>query len=1828
MTDRAFEDNGALMPVPAMPASMGGAQPEQHDPFPEDQHEPFPETPPKRPLTGAIAPGPVGDWIFGDTKHSSLARIMHAFGASVYEDASKWGMSDETKDHLRKKGVFNDYVAGQHSLLKANAETLLRSGAVAVNTAMYGIPALFHGAQEAVVEAGEQTKGTALEKGMEAVGLGKPSQLAREIASVPQAIPDFNFRPYVPSAKTYGKGLMAERTAVETAKVASARASKAEGGPISVRFLSREEAARNRRILEGFVPPPLAEARDLGVIGPEGEAGWKGLVPVEHDVPGMPPIPEAAQAAAPDLHAAARAIEPKLFEEYDALTKRRDILRRAFESGESIPANAAINLKETEARLVEMSASVKDAYRKAEEANGGPAEQPTQPANASEVAGTAPAEAAPPAGEAAPAREAEPGAAQVASERAAEGVASKSIEDQRATIAHDVGAQLVRAGRPPEEAAAAAQLTAARYIARAERMKGALGTPEELYRREGAEIRAMEIRRKVARAANPATMARALDDFQQRMAAGKEAAAARRNEGASAPKFVSAAEQYRSMSKEDRADLEKAWHEAQTEAGVEQADGSLLTKDDLAFMASGEFFQRRPAPPGPNLFTEREGEGQTNLPGTERISESDLAKRRAAEPMKPGVAQKPMDIGLFSDEAKQRELFQANGPRIVSTKDMQEAVLRNEWTQHGPDLDYNDVPNATWVKEVRAWNKTRDFTKQINPEDYKFGSQPEFEKAFEEKYLTGNKRKFPGAKKANEWFEEQGEPERGAYLAGEEPSELFQHALGSFLPRGEGKPGLLKLAKDANASTFLHESGHDFLEQMMRDAAHEAAPEDVKADAKTVRDWLGIESHEDLNTGWPGERGKKARAAHEKFARGFETYLMEGVAPSKALARVFAQFKAWLTSIYKTVLALKSPINDDIRAVFDRMLATEPERTVIAPERETIPGFAEEHAARAEATPHERAHPVAEDIQAERDSAAASNLVDEENARLKDVADETRRREAGAPQPDRDGNAPRPVGGESGPDPQAGAVLPGGNQAAGEGAGTSAGAGEVPAGANLRFRNPGTPLIDKAGNIRLDKLNQPEDVDAVIRTAARNNNDFLEERRGVLSDGQTIELADALGMDPAWLDRKKIGEAFNVEEIRAARRLLVQSATTVRDAMIAAKDGDIDATVKLAEAIARHEMIQGKVSQATAEAGRALRAFREEIPGSDVAATLNDWLKANTGRTLFQLQDMARFGSNLTSPRQISQLVHDTANGKIKQAVLYYYVNSLISGPVTHTRYFVGNVLTALWAPTKTLVAAGIDTAATLARLQDERRIFFGEAGAEIYALAKGSREGWKAAGEGWRTGNTPHLPGEQPPSLFESQPVVPPIPGKIGQVIGYPGKAVGAIHGFSSAVRYEQEIAKLAYRQAMREGLSGTDFVNRVADLGNRPTPEMMDAAVKVARKDLYMAPAHYASLESKIGRFANHNIVTKLILPFTKIDTQIASSAIENTPAGLFMQKVRDNISGKNGVEARNTQMASIVASTALMGMVGEMAAEGLVTGAGPSDPQQQRAWRLTHNPYSITIGNVTIPYRGLGMLGMQMAIAANAVESTHGFPDPGNEKEHNLVASWISAFEKSVLDDTWLRGVKDMIDAVFHHEEYGDNYVANMVTNWVPFSIGLGQVTHTPTLFGFVPNPLADPYQRETRASSLSEEIKKQAQAKIPFWSQSLMPRRDQFGEPIPSSNAMQNYANDPVARMMDELHFKSAPFPRKIRGVELTDQQHDDFARIAGRTAKMLLDNFVKTPGVNEMAPAARADHMHKLITMAREQAAKTVMMNAYGSENDIQRKAVEAKKVKKGLAPAH
>lgn len=129
----------------------------------------------------------------------------------------------------------------------------------------------------------------------------------------------------------------------------------------------------------------------------------------------------------------------------------------------------------------------------------------------------------------------------------------------------------------------------------------------------------------------------------------------------------------------------------------------------------------------------------------------------------------------------------------------------------------------------------------------------------------------------------------------------------------DGRQMLFLFRKDANFSTFVHESGHVFLEDLQQMATQENAPEWLKKDWQTVKEW----------TGW--KDGADNRAAHEKWARGFEAYVREGNAPSRDLKAVFRRFRRWLVGIYQNLLDLGEIPPESIRNVMDRMLATQEE---------------------------------------------------------------------------------------------------------------------------------------------------------------------------------------------------------------------------------------------------------------------------------------------------------------------------------------------------------------------------------------------------------------------------------------------------------------------------------------------------------------------------------------------------------------------------------------------------------------------------------------------------------------------------------------------------------------------------------------------------------------------------------------------------------------------------------------------------------------------------------------------------------------------------------------
>lgn len=136
---------------------------------------------------------------------------------------------------------------------------------------------------------------------------------------------------------------------------------------------------------------------------------------------------------------------------------------------------------------------------------------------------------------------------------------------------------------------------------------------------------------------------------------------------------------------------------------------------------------------------------------------------------------------------------------------------------------------------------------------------------------------------------------------------------------------LVELFAVANFSTFIHESGHVFLEDLRMLANMEGAPKQVIEDWQAVKSWTGYIE---------GADGDTNRNAHEKFAKGFEAYVRTGNAPTKALQRAFRQFKQWLVSLYRSVRQLGGNPPKEIRDVMDRMLAVQKDIDAWAGERE------------------------------------------------------------------------------------------------------------------------------------------------------------------------------------------------------------------------------------------------------------------------------------------------------------------------------------------------------------------------------------------------------------------------------------------------------------------------------------------------------------------------------------------------------------------------------------------------------------------------------------------------------------------------------------------------------------------------------------------------------------------------------------------------------------------------------------------------------------------------------------------------------------------------------
>ena len=681
---------------------------------------------------------------------------------------------------------------------------------------------------------------------------------------------------------------------------------------------------------------------------------------------------------------------------------------------------------------------------------------------------------------------------------------------------------------------------------------------------------------------------------------------------------------------------------------------------------------------------------------------------------------------------------------------------------------------------------------------------------------------------------------------------------------------------------------------------------------------------------------------------------------------------------------------------------------------------------------------------------------------------------------------------------------------------------------------------ERAQNINLAKLNTTEDVQNLLdRVAQADSKAINKARREVITNQELPKLADDLGMSVDDLMNRRQGEAFNAEQILAARKILVASGENLIELSKKAADGGDTELALFRRAMSHHRAIQLQVSGMTAEAGRALQSFNIIAESSRAQQrAIKEALDGSGGSEVNQ--KMAQMFAELDDPAQVGKFVRDA--NKVTTADMLYevWINGLLSSPTTHAVNILSNTMVAGLTVGERRLARAIGG-----------NIPPGETTAQMKGLIDGARDGlrlsWRALKTGEPTDVMEKVEVEQRRSVSGESLNISGPAGRfadyLGEFVRIPGRLLTAEDAFFKSVGYRMELYAQAYRQTFNEGLKDEAAARRVLEIIDNPPENIKLSAIDASR---------YQTFTNKLGKAGqsvenvrNNIPLARVIMPFVRTPINIMSFTFERTPLAPIMGSVREEIAA--GGARRDLALAKITMGSMVMAVSADLTLSGSITGAGPVDRDQKNILRATGwQPYSIKVGDTYYAYNRLDPTGALLGLAADMAEIM-GQTTEADAQQIAVAASLSVA--QNMASKTYMSGLVDFMDAFFSSstDPEANNYKLN---SWL-----------TRTAASVIPSGVAAVERSISPELNATYGILDRIKSRIPGYSEDLPPRRNIFGEPvvleggigpdIMSPIYISTAKEDPIA---DELVAQevSISMPRRvINEVELDAQQYDKY-----------------------------------------------------------------------------
>ncbi|GAA0866840.1 hypothetical protein GCM10009115_32140 [Sphingopyxis soli] len=748
-------------------------------------------------------------------------------------------------------------------------------------------------------------------------------------------------------------------------------------------------------------------------------------------------------------------------------------------------------------------------------------------------------------------------------------------------------------------------------------------------------------------------------------------------------------------------------------------------------------------------------------------------------------------------------------------------------------------------------------------------------------------------------------------------------------------------------------------------------------------------------------------------------------------------------------------------------------------------------------------------------------------------------------------------------------------------------------------------VVSKVGNVRVDKLDTPQDIGQALKVADNVAGGFDAARRGKISHAETQALAQDLGMTADDLLARRKGQAFSAEEAYAARVILGKSSSELvnmaKRLRSLGDDPGSEAMAQFQQALVRHTAIQEAVSGMTAEAGRALQQFRMTANSRDLPGRVLDGL-VNTGGSPKRIKQAADAIIELErDPANLNRFVEKASKPKFSDRVQEVWYNYLLSGPQTHMVNILSNTMTSVGQLPEHAVAAGVGAVRRGLKRDASDRVLFSEVGARTVGMLQGMKEGLREYGRGFRArgpggemapilsreglgGVWKGLTDRQPADLVskvEAQ-AQKAVPGIKGDILRIPTSFLTAEDEFFKAVASRMELSGLAVRQAGKEGLKGRAAKERAAELLANPTDEMLDQSFDYARYLTFQRPLG-DGLAGKLSRMTQDHPTLKAVLPFIRTPTNLIKFTAERSPLAPFVKEWRQDIAA--GGARRDLAIAKVMIGSGVGAVIAELAAQGVVTGSVPSDENKLRLLMASGwQPYSIKIGDTYYSYKRLDPFAMTFGTAADIATMGENMGEDRDEKAALYAATVVS----NLASRTWLSGITDALDAIKDPERYSGNFIKRLIgAATVP--TGSAQLTR-----------VVDPTMRET------PDIGSYMSSRMPGQSDELLPKRDVWGQPIVSEGGVGPDILSPIWTSTDkkdpitnEALRVGATISKPNKG-DMTPEQYDRLQPVAGELARKWIGELMATPEYRAMTKEDQAEEIRSAVTAARKEAKAHVL----------------------------